>query len=304
MNKPKKKAESNIDFKAQQLDENSEIYINLLCDRYKHRGITTKVKSDAAAQSRKNEAASKAAAQISVNTGEIFANDEKYKHGNFQGVSYMTSDDFAHYYKDRRDFNTSRATRRTEGEYEEIAKKAQEKKAKEDSVPPKKALWLAIVYELKTRAKKIKDKLNAEGLKEFSESWFPRDDEENRREGEKSRFPLRIVPAFVVITISLLLIVSGSVMVSHAEIDVSKLENKIVRLERERDALDAELNTRIDLMEIRKWAIGEGMVGREYLNSKYIELENDEMTEKIEKERKPSLIRRFLEAVGIINSED
>ena len=69
MNKPKKKAESNIDFKAQQLDENSEIYINLLCDRYKHRGITTKVKSDAAAQSRKNEAASKAA-QISVNTGD------------------------------------------------------------------------------------------------------------------------------------------------------------------------------------------------------------------------------------------
>ena len=303
MNKPKKKAESNIDFKAQQLDENSEIYINLLCDRYKNRGITTKVKNDAA-QSRKNEAISKTAAEISAKTGEISANDEKYKHGNFQGVSYMTSDDFAHYYKDRRDFNTSRAKRRTEGEYEEIAKKDQEKKAKESSIPPKKALWLAIAYELKTRARKLKGKLNAEGLKEFSAAWFPRDDEENRREGEKSRFPKRSIPVFVIVTISLLLIVSGSVMVSHAEIDVSKLENKIVRLERERDELNAELNTRIDLIEIRKWAIGEGMVGKEYINSKYIELESDEMTEKIEKESKPSLIRRFLEAIGVINSED
>ena len=241
--------------------------------------------------------------EINARAIEVPADDKRYRNGNFQGMSYMTSDDFAHYYKDRRDFNTSYAYHRSQSEYDEIEKQDKEKKAKENSVSPKKALWLAIVYELKTRAVAIKDKLNVEGLKEFSNIWFPRDNEENRREGKKSRFPVKSIPAFLIITVSLLLIVSGSVMVSHAEIEVSKLENRIIRFERERDELDAQLDTRSDLMEIRKWAIAQGMVGREYLKSEYIEIENDEVTEKFEKDN-PSIIRRFLEAIGIIKSEE
>ena len=301
MNKPKKKAESNVDLKKQQLDETSEIYINLLCDRYKNRGVSTKVQADAKAQT-KNDAERTVKPQ-GVPGVDMPEDGESYQSGSYMGVSYMTSDDFAKYYKERREFNAPHPPMRDKAEYDEIEKKDKEKRAEANSVSPKKAKWLAVKYELKTRAKKIKSKLNAEGFKEISGEWFPPDEVENRREGKKSRFPKKSIPAFVIITLSLFLIVSGSVMVSHAEIEVSKLENKIIRYERERDELDSKLQTGTDLWAIREWALGEGMVSREYLNSKYIELENDEITEKFEKNNEDGIFKTFLKAIGLINDE-
>lgn len=299
MNKPKKKAESNVDLKKQELDETSEIYINLLCDRYKNRGVSSKVKTDVKTQV--DGEVAKTVKSYGIRGIDAPQDEKSYQSGSYMGVSYMTSDDFAKYYKERREFNTPNAHKRDKSEYDEIEKKDREKKAGESSVPPKKALWLAIKYELKTRAKKIKSKLNAEGFKELSGEWFPSDEVENRREGKKSRFPKKSIPAFVIITLSLLLIVSGSVMVSHAEIEVSKLENKIIRYERERDELDSKLQTGTDLMAIREWALGEGMVSREYLNSKYIETQNDEMTEKYKKDDGDGILKTFLKAIGLIN---
>lgn len=301
MNKPKKKAESNVDLKKQQLDETSEIYINLLCDRYKNRGVSTKVQADAKAQT-KNDA-EKTVKPQGVPGVDMPEDGENYQSGSYMGVSYMTSDDFAKYYKERREFNAPHPPMRDKAEYDEIEKKDKEKRAEANSVSPKKAKWLAVKYELKTRAKKIKSKLNAEGFKEISGEWFPPDEVENRREGKKSSFPKKSIPAFVIITLSLFLIVSGSVMVSHAEIEVSKLENKIIRYERERDELDSKLQTGTDLWAIREWALGEGMVSREYLNSKYIELENDEITEKFEKNNEDGIFKTFLKAIGLINDE-
>ena len=298
-NKPKKKAESNVDLKRQQLDQTSELYLNLLCDRYKNRGVTTKVQRDASAQT--NDEAKKIAEQYAAHGIDVPCDESQYKSGTHQGVSYMTSDDFAKYYRERREINTSSFKMRTQSEYDEIQKQDKEKRDKENSVSPKKAKWLAVKFELKKRAKKVKSKLNVEGLKEVSGEWFPPDAEENRRVSKKSRFPKKSIPAFIIITLSLLLIVSGSVMVSHAEIEVSKLENKIIKYERERDELDSKLQTGLDLMAIREWAIGEGMVGREYLNSKYIDLEEEDATEKYEKENGEGAFKTFLRAIGLIN---
>ena len=294
-----KKAESNVDLKRQQLDEASEMYINMLCDRYKNRGVTTKIHKDAHAQAQKE--AAKTQKPYVPHEVDPSRDDGGYQSGSHNGVSYMTSDDFAKYYRERREFNTSNSKMRAQSEYDEIQKKDKENKEKESSISPKKAQWLAIKYELKKKAKEVKSKLNAEGLKELSGEWFPPDEEENRREGRKSRFPKKSIPAFIIITLSLLLIVSGSVMVSHAEIEVSKLENKIIKYERERDELDSKLQTGLDLMAIREWAIGEGMVSREYLNSKYIDLEDEDATEKYEKEDKEGVFKTFLRAIGIIN---
>ncbi len=302
MDKPKKKAESNVDLKKQQLDETSEIYINLLCDRYKNRGITSKVKTDARAQARGED--KKAANTYAARGIDISDNEEKYRSGSYMGMSYMTSDDFANYYRDRREFNAPRVPSRAQSEYDEIERKDREKKAEANSVPPKKALWLAVRYELKKRIKAVKSKLNAEGLKELSNEWFPPDVEENRREGKKTFFPKKSIPAFIIVTVSLLLIVSGSVMVSHAEIEVSRLENKIISYKEERDELDSKLQTSLDLMAIREWALGEGMVSRDYLNSKYLELEDGEMIEKYEKESDEGIFRTFLRAIGLISDSE
>ncbi len=302
MSKPQRKAESNVDFKNQQLDKESELYINMLCDRYKNRGVTVKVKKDA-----KRIEGDEGAPPKSTHTVRGIDSPEdasRYKSGSFMGVSYMTSDDFAEYYRQRRGFNTLRAVPRAQSEYDEIARADKEKKAEKGDISPKKELWLAIVYETKTRVKAIKDKLNAEGLREVSDEWFPLDKREDRREGKKSHFPKKSIPAFIIITLSLLLIVSGSIMVSHAEIEVSKLENRIIAYERERDELNSKLKTKSDLMEIREWAISEGMVSREYLNSKYIEIENGERTEVYEKEADDGIIKTFLKAIGLITDEE
>lgn len=299
MDKPKKKAESNVDLKKQQIDETSEIYINLLCDRYKNRGVSSKVRNDATSSDTAKAIKNKAIPGV-----DISSDGEDYQSGSYMGVSYMTSDDFLKFYKERREFNAPNAPSRSKAEYDAIENKASEKKAEAQGASPKKAKWLAVKYELKTRAKKIKSKLNAEGFKELSSEWFPPDEVENRREGKKTRFPKKSIPAFVIVALSLLLIVSGSVMVSHAEIEVSKLENKIIRYERERDQLDSKLQTGTDLMSVREWAISQGMVSREYLNSKYVELENGDITEEHEKAEKDGIIKTFLKAIGLINDDN
>ena len=301
MSKPKKKAESNVDLKKQHVDETSEIYINLLCDRYKNRGVSTKVSTDA--RNSIPSESEKSAKPRNIPGVDIPENEESYQSGSYHGVSYMTSDDFLKFYKERREFNAPRSRSRDQAEYDEIEKKDKEKKAEENSISPKKAKWLAVKYELKVRARKIKSKLNVEGFKELSGEWFPPDEIENRREGKKSRFPKKSIPAFIIVTVSLLLIVSSSIMVSHAEIEVAKLENKIIRYERERDELDSKLQTGLDLAAVREWALSQGMVNREYLNSKYIEFDDDEMTEKYEKDREDGIFKTFLRAIGLINED-
>lgn len=302
MKKTKKTAESNVDLKSQQVDDQSELYINLLCDRYKHRGVTTKVQFDADVQA--NNQKKKSVDRYNTRNFDEPQDGMNYRSGEFGGMSYMTSDDFAKYYKEKREFNTLGAVHRTKSQYEEIEKQDKEKKMQANSVSPKKAQWLAIKYEMGKRAKSIKSNLNVEGYKKFSKEWFPRDAFENRREGNGSKFPIKSIPAIVIIAVSLMLIVSGSVMVSHAEIEVSKLENRIIRYESERDELDSKLQTGIDLMEIRKWALGEGMVSREYVNSKYVDLENDEITEKYEKEKDEGIFKTFLRAIGLISDKE
>lgn len=302
MKKTTKQAESNVDLKSQQIDDQSELYINLLCDRYKHRGVTTKVKFDADVQANQQKKIS--AERYNTRKIDEPQAEKNYRSGEFGGVSYMTSDDFAKYYKEKREFNTPGGMQRTKSQCEETEKQDKEKNAQANSISPKKAKWLAIKYEIGKRAKSIKSNLSVEGLKRFSKEWFPYDAFENRREGGNAKFPKKSIPAIIIVTVSLFLIVSGSVMVSHAEIEVSKLENRIIRYEAERDELDSKLQTGIDLMAIRKWALDQGMVSREYVNSKFVDLENNEITEKFEKEKDEGIFRTFLRAIGLIGNKE
>lgn len=110
------------------------IYIDMLCEKFKDRGIRTKgASAENADLYRKLD--------VEGAEGRVNASDSKYKSLNINGRPMMSSDDFAAYYKDLRDYKMPRFYSRAESEYE-TAKALAEKKVQESGNPPKKLYGL------------------------------------------------------------------------------------------------------------------------------------------------------------------
>jgi hypothetical protein len=110
------------------------IYIDMLCEKFKDRGIRTAgASAENAELYRKMEFDS---VDVRVN-----AKDAKYKSLSINGRSMMSSDDFATYYKDLRDYKMPRFYSRAESEYEE-AKALADKRVQESGNSPKKLYGL------------------------------------------------------------------------------------------------------------------------------------------------------------------
>ena len=110
------------------------IYIEMLCEKFKDRGIrTVGASAENAELYRKLD--------IDGSEDRVNASDSKYKSLNINGRPMMSSDDFAAYYKDLRDYKMPRFYSRAESEYE-TAKALAEKKVQESGNPPKKLYGL------------------------------------------------------------------------------------------------------------------------------------------------------------------
>lgn len=110
------------------------LYIEMLCERFKDRGIRTAgANAENAELYRKLESR---AAEERVN-----ASDAKYKSMSINGKPLMSSEDFAAYYKDLRDYKMPRFYSRAESEYE-AARALAEKNVQESGNPPKKLYGL------------------------------------------------------------------------------------------------------------------------------------------------------------------
>lgn len=274
----------------------SELYIDMLCEKFKNRGIKTAVATEA----RKAEKKTRTQSNFGIAKAEISAKDKKYRTMVIDGESYMSSDDFAAYYKDLRGYKLPNFYSRAEKEYEEAA--AAEKNVQESGKPPKKALWLAVTGHVKKKIKEIPHYLTREGFEEISREWFPKDEPENRRDGEKRRMPRSIASTLAILTISLLLIVCSSVMVSRASRDVSSLEDKIEELEAIRDDLNTDLELKNNMLEIKRIAVEEyGMISGEYAASRYLDITEEEKIENFENaDKEESLFNQLLRAIGLI----
>ncbi len=111
--------------------------------------------------------------------------------------------------------------------------------------------------------------------------------------------PRGVVPSLVIVALSLLLIVSGSVMVSRASMKVSDLEYQIDRQERIRDELLVDIELKNDMLMVKEWAMQNGMVSGEYVNSKHIDMENPEKIESFVKAEDKGFFERLLSAIGL-----
>ena len=269
----------------------SSLYIDMLCERFKNRGIR-----------RVSDGATKKSVSRSLMPElfeeEVSANDPKYRTMKYDGKALMSSDDFAAYYKDLRGYKMPNFFSRDEREYKEAELLA--KNVQESGKSPKKALWLAVRSVVKKKARDLASCVKASELERLSAEWFPVDKKENRLDGRKKKMPRGTISLIAVVTLSLLLIVCSSVMVSRSSGEVSKLEYKIEVLEGQRSELKTKLEVKNDLLEIQKIAVEEyGMISGDYAASRYVDVTDDEVIEEYgEKKGKEGLIAKLIKAIG------
>ena len=261
------------------------LYIDMLCERFKNRGIKSGLSELKSAEIRRN------AALCGITVDTVTADNEKYKTLKIDGKSYMSSDDFAAYYKDLRGYKMPNFYSRAEKEYEEA--EADAKKVQESGKPPKKAVWLAIKRSIKGGFRDFFTMFVVEEVRKQSEEVL---------EGEKTRIPRKVLPTLACVTLSLMLIVCSTVMVSRAQSEVSRLEYQIEQLEYEKNDLEGKLNMKNDMLYIKDVAENQyGMISGDYAASRYVDVTDDEKIEiHGEAEKSESLLTRLLKAIGLL----
>ena len=271
------------------------LYIDMMCERFKDRGIKTSVQSDAEARDGRDSARSRLI-KLYPSMAGVSAEDKKYNSINVGGRACMSSEDFANYYRDLRDYKMPRFYSRSEREYEEAEAAGLAEGVQETGDSPKKAVWLTV----KGHIKKALSHLNKEELTRVSEEWFELEKDDEVREGEKKRMPRGVIPIILAVSLSLMLIVCSSVMVSRASAEVSSLEEKIDSLNVEIRDLEGKLEVKNNMLEIYRIATEQyGMIGEDYASSRYVDIREDEQVKSVNgNEEKSSWLDDLLRAIG------
>lgn len=223
--------------------------------RYRGRGFSENVKGELATQTaREAEVRSIAPEAYTLFDAESKIAD-RYRSGEYQGSKYMTSDDFVRYFKTRRAF---------------YAPVVQENPA----VPQRRSANGRVGAEPNGKEGHLAQAKSA--LKNLATEWFPVERKEGRAEGKKFRIPATVLSGIAVFTLSLGLIVSGSVMLGNASGEVGKTQATIQRLEAEQVELEAMLDLKYDAEEIAKEAKSLGMIARKYAENEYMTLNGEE----------------------------
>lgn len=229
--------------------------------RYRGRAVSSSVKDEAAVNDDKSALTE---SYILFDSRSKIA--DTYRSGEYNGSKYMTSEDFVRYFRSRRAF------------YMPSAQKAQEAKAEEAenaSVPQRKnGASPASPAESGSKEGHIERLLSV--AKSLFVKWFPIERSEGRSEGARSKFPVPVLAGIAVFAISMSLIVSGSVMVGDATAIVGKLDSEIATLEAEKSDLEGKLDLKYTVEQIEEDASALGMVKREYADSEYVTIENDD----------------------------
>ena len=275
------------------------LYIDMLCERFKDRGVKTSVKSGADTQGRNS--AKRRLSSLYPERAGVSASDAKYNTHSIGGRRVMSSEDFANYYRDLRDYKMPHFYSRAESEYEEADAMALAEKVQESGKSPKKAQWLAVIKHAGNKIREIPSHLNKEEFTQFAESWFELKRGEEVRATEKKKIPLGIISTVLIVTLSLLMIVCSTVMVSRASFEVSSLEDKIERLDFELKDLEGKLEVKNNMLDIKRIATEEyGMISAEYAASRYIDVTEEEKFESVESGRDgSSWLTDILRAIGI-----
>ncbi len=127
-----------------------------------------------------------------------------------------------------------------------------------------------------------------------AKTWIPLDErnEEKIEEGGKTKIPVTLILAIIVITISLLMIVGSAVLLGSAKNEQNELEDKIALLDMEIAELRTDLDKKNADADVETFAKEElGMISQEHVNFEYI---NSNKTDELETEKTEKVSFRSL----------
>ena len=227
--------------------------------RYSGRGIAGNIKKQNAIESEKVDAENKS--YVFFDSRSNIA--DTYRSGVYNGSKYMTSDDFVRYFKTRREFYMP-----------ETLRKKQEAEAK--SVAVQKRQSGRGLREGSSDSKEGHLKTIISALVELKDKWFPVEPTAGRAKGERFRVPVAALSGLAVFTVSLGLIVGGSVMVGDASGELGRANSEISVLEAKEADLEGKLDLKYSINELEEDAKSLGMIKREHADNEYLPIEGDD----------------------------
>lgn len=270
-----------------------EQYIEMLCERYRDRGIASHVRADAALQE-KNEALTRAMAPgayvMTEKVGGALGRQggkNVYRSGMSDGKRYMTVEDFDRYYHDQRGYKLPQYRLRRSEPSEEMPAVASPDVNPRGVTPPKKAGWLTDIDKLPAPVQKLFGYPFMQRLNEWEGETFPRESEMIRAPKAKRMIPTGILASLVTVAVSMTMIVGSTVLVSRSQREVSILKSELANKEEIARDLSDELDLKNDMLNIRDIAVNQlGMVGEEYLSGNYVRHDVEDSIEVYDKEEK------------------
>lgn len=271
-----------------EMNESYNRCINELRNRYKGRGVANSIGTDARTKNNEPAMLNNAESYVLFDSRSNIA--DSYRSGVYNGSKYMTSDDFVRYFRTRREFYMPEALRKKQQETEVKAvakKRTAGRGAKEmthsdsDSKEGHLAPLISALTELKNK-------------------WFPVEPTEGRREGRRFRVPVAAMSGLAVFTLSLGLIVGGSVMIGNASGEVGQLNSEIAVLEAKHTDLEGKLDLKYNINEIEEDARSLGMIKREHADNQYLPIKGDDEVIVYEENRDKNVgLSALLAAFGI-----
>lgn len=262
--------------------------INELRNRYKGRGVAGAIGDNAPAKSDKNARIAGPENYVLFDARSNIA--DSYRSGVYNGSKYMTSDDFVRYFKSRRDFYMPEALRKKQAETEAkaVAKKRTVGRGSRELTHS----------DSDSKEGHLSTLISA--LKSFREKWLPVEPGEGRREVKGFRLPAAALGGLAVFTISLGLIVGGSVMIGNASGELGRLNSKISVLEAQQTDLEGKLDLKYNINEIEEDARSLGMIKREHADNQYLPIKGDNEVIVYEEDRDENIgLAALLAAFGI-----
>lgn len=271
-----------------EMNESYNRCINELRNRYKGRGVSNSIGTDARAKKDGPAMLNGAESYVLFDSRSNIA--DSYRSGVYNGSKYMTSDDFVRYFKSRREFYMPEALRKKQQETQ-VKAVAQKRTAGRGSRE---------LTHSESDSKEGHLSLLISALTELKNKWFPVEPTEGRREGRRFRVPVAAMSGLAVFTLSLGLIVGGSVMIGNASGEVGQLNGEIAVLEAKHTDLEGKLDLKYNINEIEEDARSLGMVNREHADNQYLPITGDNEVIVYEENRDKNVgLAALLAAFGI-----
>ncbi|MBQ2999981.1 MAG: hypothetical protein IJD64_05910 [Clostridia bacterium] len=244
----------------------NDSYDRCLCElreRYRGRGALGSVKTESALQEAREESTRQVAPEAYVLFDARSKIADCYRSGEYNGSKYMTSDDFVRYFKHRRSF---------------YAPKLETQAAPHEVTVADRRRGVANGREM-NRADSGKEghlKTAWVVLRGLKEKWFPMEVREGRAEHGRFRIPAATMSGLAVFSLSLGLIVGGSVMLGNAAGKVGQMNSTIATLEAKQTELQSKLDLKYNVDEIEAEAKSLGMIKSQYADQEYITVNEEE----------------------------